>query len=209
MIIALCGMDGSGKSTLAAALKDEVEKRGRSAVVIAPYRYFLLTSLLELVKKVRGRENKQITRAGNPFLLKKNKNLLFTFWPFIALVDHWTYFVFKIKPLDWRYDYVISDRFYYDFAAGYKYFGYTNSFVERLYLRLIPRADKTFVLDLDPEEARDREQGEKHKLDFFKNQREYYLKLATKFDLNLIDTSGFWPDQNLSNAICRAVFDNV
>jgi dTMP kinase len=180
MIIAFCGMDGSGKTTLSRALKNELIKKGYSAAVIEPFRYILFDPILKLLRKTEG---------GAGFGHKKNKFWLFRLWPLLALFDHWVQFLFRIRPLAKNFDYVICDRFFWDFAASFNYFGYTTPWIEKLYLRLIPEPDITFVLDLPPEEARQREQGVPHPAEFFAPQRKFYLKIAKKHNLEILNSA--------------------
>lgn len=195
MIVAFCGMDGSGKTTLSQKLKEELVKRGHLAVVIEPFRYVVWAPLLRLV----GDGRRLISPRGE----KRNRFFLFKLWPLFALLDHWVQFLFYIKPLEGRYDYIICDRFFFDFAASFAYFGYTTEWLDRLYLRLIPKPDLTFVLDLPPRIASEREEGGSHSLDFFSQQWGYYSGLAEKFGLQKIDASA--PIQGLAEIVLEKV----
>ena len=179
MIIAFCGMDGSGKTTLSRRVKEELVKKGHSAVVIEPFEYVIWAPLLKLL----GGGERLVSAGGE----KKNNFFLFKLWPFLALFDHWAQFLFKIKTLEKKYDYIIADRFFFDFAASFKYFGYTTKWLDKLYLKLIPKTDLTFVLDLPPEIALEREQDGSHSLNFFSYQRAYYLALIEDFRLHKLN----------------------
>lgn len=180
MIIAFCGMDGTGKTTLSRALKEELVKQGHSAIVIEPFRYILFDPIL---KPLRGTEGE--SKLGQ----KKNRLFLLKLWPLFALLDHWVQFLVKIRPLTKKYDYVIADRFFFDFAASFNYYGYTTPWLEKLYLRLLPKADLAFVIDLPTEHAQRREQKNRHDYDFFVQQREFYQKLAQKLKLPVVKTT--------------------
>lgn len=182
MIIAFSGMDGSGKTALSQKLKEELVARGYSVVVIEPFRYVVWTPLLKLFR--RGGDF--VSTGGCE---KRNRFFLFKLWPLLALLDHWVYFLLKIKPLKRKYDYVIADRFFFDFAGSFKYFGYTTEWLDKLYLKLVPKPDLTFVLDLPPGTALDREVKGAHTISFFISQRRYYLGLSSKFDLRCLDAS--------------------
>ena len=186
MTIAFIGIDGSGKTTLSQKLKEELTKRGYSAVVTKPFDYLIFSPVFKIIKKiiVSSKDAKE-----NPFLKKKNKLLLFRLWPFLALIDHWLYFLIKIKPLERKYDYVICDRFFFDFGTSFNYYGYTTNWLNNLYFKLIPKPDLTFVLDLSPEKARKREKKCAHSLEFFEFQRASYLDLAREFKLPKINSS--------------------
>ncbi len=181
MIIAFVGMDGSGKTTLSRKLKEELVRQSHSAVVVEPFKYLVFAPVLKFL----GGNERLVSARGE----KKNHFFLFKFWPILALFDHWIQFLFKIKPLEKRYDYVIADRFFFDFASSFKYFGYTTSFLDKLYLRLVPKPDLTFVLDLPPETALEREKGGQHSLKFFSYQRGYYSDLVKRFGLQKLDAS--------------------
>ena len=179
MIIAFCGMDGSGKTTLSRKLKEELAKKALSAAVVEPFKYSIFAPILKFL----GGNERLVSAAGE----KKNRFFLFKLWPILALFDHWVQFLFKIKPLEKKCDYVIADRFFFDFAASFKYFGYTTKWLDKIYLKLIPKPDLTFVLDLPPEIAMGREQKDQHSLEFFSHQRDYYIDLVERFDLQKLD----------------------
>jgi len=191
VIISFIGVDGSGKTTLARKVKNELRKRGYSVIVIKPFRYLFLSLILKFTRRaifLFGDKTSTFNKKSS-FLREKNKYLVFKLWPLLALIDHWFYFMFKIRPLARKYDYLITDRFFFDFASSYKYFGYTTEWLDKIYLKLIPKPDLTFVLDLKPELAFEREKGDVHTLDFFQLQRVYYLELIKKFKLERIDSS--------------------
>lgn len=195
MIIAFCGMDGSGKTTLSRGLKEELVKKGHSAVVFEPFKYVIWASLLKLLG---GGE--RLVSVGSE---KKNHFFLFKLWPLLALFDHWIQFLFEIKPLGKRYDYTIADRFFFDFAASFKYFGYTTKWLDKLYLKLIPKPDLTFILNLPPEIALEREQDGSHSPDFFSHQRAYYLALIEDFRLHKLNA--LLGTEELVKAVCKTI----
>ena len=199
MIVAFCGVDGSGKTTLSLKLKEQLANRGHSAVVIEPFKYIIWSPLLRLFGGGK--------RLASPRGEKRNTFPLFRLWPLLALLDHWLQFLFRIKPLEKKYDYLICDRFFFDFAASFSYFGYTTDWLNKLYLRLIPKPDLTFILDLSPEVALAREKDGRHSLEFFSYQRKYYLGLPKKFSLQKLNA--LTESQRLTKEILKKVSEGT
>ena len=72
-------------------------------------------------------------------------------------------------------------------AASFTYYGYSSERINRIYAKLIPKPELVLILDLPPELAFKRKK--ELNLDYYKIQRNYYLKLAKKFNFAIIDAS--------------------
>ena len=174
LLVVFIGVDGSGKSTLANRTVTELEREGFDAVCIMPFEYILLSPIIALFKKKAGNgSDKRATR--NPLLNEGKKNPLFQLWPFLALVDNWVYYLFRILPLLRKKQIIVCDRYFYDFVTSFEHFGFSRRSVSLIYRNLLPKPDLTFVLDVTPEVAKRREKGDCHSLPFFRAQRARYL----------------------------------
>lgn len=200
MIIAFSGVDGSGKTTLAKALAEILRERGCSVRIVSPFRYFLWTPWLGFLRRrvVLPTLPETDSWSGGP-------PALFRLWPLLALLDHWVYFLVKLRPLAKRYDYLITDRFFFDFGASFTYFGYTFPFLDRVYTKLIPEPDLGILLDVSPELAEQRETDDRHQSEFFIKQCRYYLSLAERESLLVLDARQT-TDQILGELV--AILDN-
>jgi len=172
-IIAFIGVDGSGKTTLSKSITNIIIRQNISAIRISPFKYIFLNHFLKYIKKTES--NKTI---DNLFLKESRKPFVYKLWPLLALLDNWIYYILKIRPLVRIGHTIICDRYFYDFAISFDYFGYSSNIINELYLSMMPLPDITILLDIDPRIAKKREIGDEHNLHFFIKQRERYLKLA-------------------------------
>jgi thymidylate kinase len=185
MLIAFIGIDGSGKTTLAKSTAQTLRSLDREATCLTPFEYIFLNVIISFLKKVKGHGAQS---SSNPLLTKSRKSPFMQFWPCLALIDNWAYFLLKIRPLLSAGKYVVCDRYFYDFAASFDYYGYANRLTRRIYLATIPRPHHTFVLDIAPRIAWARETGDTHELEFFIEQRQRYLAMAAELGAIVVDT---------------------
>ena len=125
--------------------------------------------------------------ARHPFLTRGQKRWPLHWWPMMASVNHRMYDARIIKPLLRRYRMIISDRYFYDFAASFSYYGYGTPGLIEWYVRSIPRPAHVMVLTLPPEIAFARAQ--ELSLDYFESQCQRYERLAQRYGFRLIDTN--------------------
>lgn len=182
MIIALMGVDGSGKTTLSYLLKNLLEKKNKKVLVVKVFDYLILRYFLKVIKVL---VNKKLKAHGFP--AEKNKKLVFKLWPLVAYFDNLLFYLIKIWPLKFKYDYVICDRYFYDMAVSYSYLGFSTKWLYNLYIRIIPEPKYAFILDVNPEIAFRR--AKEFDLNYFIEQRELYLDLVRRKNFQLIDAS--------------------
>ena len=184
MLIAFIGMDGSGKSTLAKETVRKLKESEEEAIYLSPTPYVMLQPLLNLLHKIKKGKDSQ----ENPFLTTEKKPFIFRLWPYLSLVDNFTNYWLRIKPL-LKKGHVICDRYFHDRATGFEYYGYCNRLTSQIYLSLIPKPDVVFALDTKPQVAQKREIGQRHSLDFFIKLRKRYQEIANKYNYQVIDTT--------------------
>lgn len=182
MLIAFCGVDGSGKTTFANKTVDYLRKEDYSVKLIKPFEYLLLKNYLK-------------TKDSKVILNKKSKPYYYKFWGFLALIDNLLYYLVRIKPLLKKYDFVICDRYFYDFVTSFLYYGFIFKWFAKIYLNILPKPGLLFVLDVTPKLALKREKIDKHSIDFYKEQTKCYKKISQKLGI-LLDTSkkNIFPD---------------
>jgi thymidylate kinase len=188
VLIAFIGMDGSGKTTLAQGTAEALRSQGKKTACLAPFEYIFLDVITSSFKKGKRRSS-DCELGSNPLLTRSRKSPLMQFWPCLALIDNWTYFLLRIRPMLSAGMHIVCDRYFYDFATSFEHYGYTNQRMQAIYLQAIPRPHLTFVLDVAPEIACARESGDTHDLEFFLEQRQRYLNIASAFGAKVIDTS--------------------
>ena len=174
MIISFSGLDGSGKTTESKKLAEELNGKYYhigNLTIFGNISQFLQKRNPRLHNNIRDLEymqNKSIKKSIVSFI-KKITSLMDLFYFRIFRAWNWN----KI---------IIIDRYFYDIlvqAQYFKFFGYKFS---RLYLKLIPRADVSYFLNVGLETAFKRADKSKHQdLNFFKKkERLYYGVIGEK-----------------------------
>lgn len=174
------GNDGSGKTTIAKAIETKLKELGLDVEYHPGFNHTTLDFLLKLF-------GKNVNKTRKKFLKKEDKKLfVFKIWPFLVFFDCIVAYI-KFKFIR-RRKIVIFDRYFYDFLMSYEYLGYSNKAIRELFLSL-PKPDIGFILDVSPEIAYKRKK-ETHDIDidYYKVQKERYLKLAHTLGLKVIDT---------------------
>ena len=158
-IICFLGVDGSGKSTLSNYLFDEIKKGYNVS-----YTWWLESEnsiIRKLIRKIGNSSNMDLDNANSNKKLNDNvdiKNKLFkNIYPKIVLID---YIIFGIKktwiPRITNKDKIlIFDRYYYDvilaLSEEFDFNEETKLNIYKLFKRLFPDPDVTFVIEVPPE----------------------------------------------------------
>lgn len=201
-IIAFSGLDGSGKTTQAKILEEMLLGRGKNAVRIKPFSYFLLALIVSIIK--RKNNKKTGLPIPNPLLNYKKKFFLCSFLPLFAVVDHWLYFLVKIWPLCFKFDYVICDRYFYDFSPNYLEFGYGSLSLIKKCLKLLPQPDYAFLLNISPRESFRRKK--EFNLAYLEGLNSHYQKVFEGMS-NLIRLDAMIKQRRLSSLILKTILE--
>ncbi|MFA5406133.1 MAG: hypothetical protein WC307_02140 [Candidatus Nanoarchaeia archaeon] len=185
LLISFIGVDGSGKTTFAKKTFDYLTEKGCKVALIKPFEYLFLKNYL----KNKNADN-ILNQIKKPFYYK--------FWSFLALVDNIFYYHKKIKPLLKKYDYVICDRYFYDFVMSFLYHGFIFNWFSKVYLKLLPKPDLTFIMSLKPKLAMKREVDQKHKYIFYETQDRNY-KLINYLGFSIDNSNNL--DKNLQKIL--------
>jgi len=175
-------MDGAGKTTLAKKITQFFEEKGFKFEFIHGHGYSVSQDSFGLDEK-RVKSLKYLFKLLIPFALADN---LFTFY-------------FKYKPILKKKN-LVCDRYFYDKIARMMYYGICSELLARICLRLLPKPDYIFFLDINPEQAyfRKGEYSEKE----YNSFRNIYRFIADYLKAPVIDTS-------LSiDTCCREIFAN-
>jgi len=134
-LIVFCGMDGSGKTTLTNKLAVYLEKAGLKYETTHAHTYSISKSSFGIKEKT----------------VKMLKYLFATLIPLILLDNLYTYY-FKYHPILER-KILICDRYFYDKVCRMIYYGVCNKHMAEIYLKLLPRPDYIFFLNISPKDA--------------------------------------------------------
>lgn len=179
-LISLSGFDGAGKSTQVALLSKYLRSKGKSVrVTEAMFGYFLLRPLIKVLRGATG------SLQGGP--VKRNQSLLPKFWFVLAFIDVWVGFIFKIRPMRNKYDFLIADRFYTDIWANLLYYGYLPDWAFSFFVKLLPKPDVAFMLKAKPKIVLTREK-EFHP-SYYREQEKIYDNLSVEVNFNIVDAN--------------------
>ena len=175
-------MDGSGKSTQLELLRDRLVSQGKK---VAYFHAVEFSSANKIARFFQGKKDflpgqeKAVTQASWLSLHIRLKFL------FLDMVRFW---FLRRKLREEKYDYLLSDRFFYDSIINIEYLSQKISFLKfsidlgtAVLAKWMPKADRAFYFDISPEVimSRDRvpEQGSDYmiqKIDLFKKRKEQW-----------------------------------
>lgn len=206
MIISFSGLDGSGKTTHAkktCGYLNNLEKKN-VYVHIAGYSIFgRMSKLLQkrniaLYENIRDLEYSQV--KGN------KKRIVGLLKEITSILDLGVFYI-KIYIEKVRKRIIVCDRYFYDILVQAQYFNFFGEHFSKLYLKLIPKPDIAFYLDLDPKISYNRSDKSKHQdLYFFKTKLDLYKNL-TKYFKKISDTK-INEKQDLINKQLMMISDN-
>ncbi|OGK26075.1 hypothetical protein A2954_02780 [Candidatus Roizmanbacteria bacterium RIFCSPLOWO2_01_FULL_37_12] len=169
LLIAFSGFDGTGKSTLAKKIKIYFEGKGFQVAYKHAHGYTISENSFGISKEA----------------VKKYKWMLKLASP-VVLFDSWITYLFKYKPI-LKANILICDRYFYDKIARLLYYRVIGLNLAKLYLKLLPKPDYIFVLDLNENITLLRKKEySKYQIKRF---RTYYKFIADQLNVPIIPTS--------------------
>jgi thymidylate kinase len=217
-IIAISGLDGSGKSTQIKMLKSHLEREGSKVFYFHAIEFGLANRIVEFRNKyclickligkckVKNNQFKSVTRAsGFQIWLRK----------IFLQIDIWRFEKLRNKLRNSNYNYILSDRYFYDSLVNIEYLknichreqiSHLTASTQRGELArqeaisneiaaspLAPHNDKIVKPDIaiylktDPEIIMSRRRTPDQGLEYLKTKKELYDNNASVFDMKIID----------------------
>lgn len=180
MLISISGFDGVGKTTQVKLLSQYLKNTGKTFhTTESMFGYFLLRPLIKVLRLATG------SPSGGP--VKRNKKILLKLWFIPAFIDIWLGYIFKIRPLLLKYDFIIADRFYTDIWANLLYYRYLPNWAFKVFVKLLPRSDIAIMLLANPKKVLGREK--EFASAYYIEQAVVYEHLASQINFYIIDAN--------------------
>ena len=185
-IITISGLDGSGKSTQIELLKNHLEAQGQKVFYFHAIAFGLANKISGLGHSERSEESRQkksVTQANLFQIILRRMFLMIDLLRFRFLLR-------KLRKNG--FDYLISDRYFYDSVINIKYLAKSE---KRLPCeRFIIAPDKAIYLKTSPENIMSHERKPEQGLEYLQDKEKLYDEMAKKYSLKIINGNS---DRNL------------
>lgn len=185
LIIALSGVDGSGKTTTAKLLMERMEDRGFNVAYHHELDFILLKPVFKLSTALVKSRAENFRKHVVQHVEQHNIAYTILYYLLVWLDNLICHLFYKLNE-----SITIFDRCIYDFVTAFKYLGFENKFMEKLFF-YFPRPDIIILLDAPPKITYLRKKSSHtYTLEYYRKQREAFLDLAHQLKFAaIIDTN--------------------
>lgn len=190
-LITISGLDGSGKSTQIEMLKKDLERSGSKVfyfhavafslaqrIIEFRNKYCLLCKLLGKCKVRNSKEEKSVTHA-TAFQIFLRKIFL--------RIDLWRFKQLQSQLCNSSYDYILSDRYFYDSIINIEYLSLLTSNVSKFLTFDVRRPDLAIYLQTYPQNIMSRERVPDQGLEYLEDKKKLYDKYAASWNMKIVD----------------------
>lgn len=188
--ITFSGVDGSGKSTQLRLLTEKLERDGKKVAYFHAVEFSIASRLKQQVTRDKG-QGDSITKASKLAIFLRKIQLL------IDLIRFRLYFS-KVKKQG--YDYLLSDRYFFDTIINIEYLESNNSQhltvnneTESLLLSIIcyllSAPNMAFYFDANPEDIMSRDRAPEQGIDYLRAKQTLFKRKVKNWNMIEIDAN--------------------
>lgn len=188
-IVTISGLDGSGKSTQIKLLQKYLESQNKRIFYFHAIEFGLANKLVKFKKKYC-----LICKFKNPCKIKsETKSVTNANWIQIQArkiflhIDAWRFNRLYKKLEGAHFDYILSDRFFYDSLINISYLENSEIGNWKLIESWKLKIENSFYLNADPKIIMSRERKPDQGLKYLEKKKRLYDNYAQKLDLQIID----------------------